>query len=146
MKRNFFKTLLLLAVFIMMFSACESNAPSQGSGTRTRDYCYITFTNTTSQYCAVIYLDGVPLNEIDDGWAWDGGWPLWGGKSNKFMMYDIKFPKDIKIELREISDETHYRTSIYKTYIKQGCSFNSNYDYKFMIREEGCTLNSVSVN
>lgn len=142
MKRNVLKTLLLTVVLTIFFSSCESNAPSQGSNTRTRDYCYVTFTNTTSQYCAEIYVDGVSLKDyfIEDFI----GWPLWAGKSGKVKMNDINFPKDIKIDLHEISSDKQYYTKVYKTFSKQGCSFNSHYDYKFTIREDGCTMNSTS--
>ena len=106
----------------------------------------MTCVNTTSNYCAAIYVDGVALNELEvDGWCfWEGGWPLWAGRSGNTELSDIKFPKDIKIELHEIANETQFYSKVYKTFSKQSYSFSPDNDYKLTIREDGCTINYVS--
>lgn len=137
---------LFAAMFVLFLSSCNSNEPAPGNGTQKRSYCNITFTNTSDKYCAVIFLDGVPLNEIDDGWSWEGVWPLWARKSVNYTLGDTKFPKDLKIELHEISDETHYLKAIFKTFIKEGYYFDVEKDYKITIREDGCTINYTYSN
>ena len=58
-------------------------------------------------------------------------------------MYDLKFPKDLEVELHEIANETQYKSAIYKTFVKQGYSFSPEYDYKLTIRTDGCTITSA---
>ena len=139
--KTFLSQIVVLLVLIGLYG-CKTDEPANRSNftptNSQRDYCVVTYTNTTSKYCAIIYIDGVAL-EGKGG----GAWTLAAGKSQEARMYNLKFPKDIKIELHEQTDNGQYYTKVYATFEKNGCSFEPEYDYKVTIRENSATINHV---
>jgi len=139
MKKTLFIPLLMAFSLQVLLSSCQSNIPGANlQVTDTRQYCYVEYVNTTGKYCAIIYIDGVAIKG-------NGGnaWTLWAGKSGTDKMYDLDFPKDLRIELHEIANENQYYKNAYKTFEKQGYLFSHKKDYKATIREDGVTINSV---
>ena len=130
---------LLMVLLLQSLSSCQSNLPGSNlQVTETRQYCYVEYANTTSKYCAIIYIDGVPI-EGNSGNAWT----LWAGRSGTDKMYNLDFPKDLRIELHEIANESQYYKNVYKTFEKQSYLFSHKKDYKVTIREDGVTINSI---
>ena len=58
-------------------------------------------------------------------------------------MYNLDFPKDLRIELHEIANENQYYKNVYKTFEKQSYLFSHKKDYKVTIREDGVTINAI---
>lgn len=134
---------ILTAIILLTMASCNTNEPknpqSSGSSTSSRDYCYVTYANTTSKYCAIIFIDGVSLKSESGG-----DWTLLSGTSQKTIMRDLEFPKDVKIELHEEAESHKYYTKVYTTFLDEGYSFSPKRDYKITIREDRCTINSIS--
>lgn len=130
---------LLMALSLQLLSSCQPHITGADlQVTETRHYCYVEYANTTSKYCAIIYIDGVAITG-----SGGNAWTLWAGKSGTDKMYDLDFPKDLRIELHEIANESQYYKNVYKTFEKQGYLFSHKKDYKVTIREDGVTINSI---
>ena len=111
---------IVTVLLSLTMSSCEPNTPSYNSGNSSdeRSYCEVVYTNTTSDYCAILFVDGVSIKASNGN-----DFTLWAGTSYTTRMSELKYPVDLKVELHEISSDNRYYTKVAATFSKEGYRF-----------------------
>ena len=119
--------LFALSSFLFLLVSCQSN-----NSNLTDNRISITVANTCKNYCARIFIDGEEV-------APDFISPVPAGKTLSFNEEKnrLAFPVDVRVDLHEMTDDTHYYVAVAKSFNKENYQFSLPYRYKITIRDTG---------
>lgn len=148
MKKYFFVLILVSLGLVSCDNDSNPNDPyGSNSNSQQRDYCYATFTNTTKNYVVQVFMDGNPLYYYSSSGDLKEIILVPSASYYNYKIKDLSFSKDITFEYHEVTKTEgstyYYSKNIEKTIGKKGFKFYYNLDYKFTIRGDEVSYQSV---
>ncbi|MGM9817948.1 MAG: hypothetical protein ACI30B_03080 [Paludibacteraceae bacterium] len=143
------KKFLVCSLFCLFLVSCENESPNDpySPNNQERDYCYATFVSTAKNYVVQILIDGEPLYYYNSEGEFKNVILLPGETYHNYKIKNLSFSKEITFEYHKITSiegsTYYYSKSVEKTIGKKSFKFYSNLDYKFTIRDDEVSSQSV---